>query len=114
MFYEIRDYHYRRDIFQDYKRWAEQLAVPVLRKHLDVVGFWLDSGSTPEITGSDPIESPIGSATVTWIIRWPSKQAREAGLARLVDAEDWKQVWAQHPDADGYLQMSARFMEETP
>ena len=28
--YEIRDYHYRRDIFDEYKKWAEA-AVVVLR-----------------------------------------------------------------------------------
>ena len=111
MIYEIRDYHYRRDIFEDYKRWAE-LALPVLRKHLDVLGFWLDGGIKPEITGSEPIDSPIGSANVTWIIRWESKEARDIGLPRLLEADDWKQVWAQHPDENGYLQMSARFMDE--
>ncbi len=110
MIYEIRDYHYRPDIFDDYKAWAEA-AVPVLRAHMDVQGFWIDSGDTPEITGTNPIDSPIGSANVTWIIRWDSREARDAGMGSLLDNPDWQAVWAKHPDQNGYLQMSARFME---
>ena len=110
MIYEIRDYHYRPDIFDAYRAWAEA-AVPVLRAKMDVLGFWIDSGVAPEITGSHPVDSPIGSANITWIIRWESKAARDAGLTAAIESPEWKAVWAQHPDPDGYLQMSARFME---
>ena len=34
MIYEIRDYHYRRDLFEDYKKWADE-AVPILKDKLD-------------------------------------------------------------------------------
>ncbi len=110
MIYEIRDYHYRPEIFDDYKTWAED-AVPVLRAHMDVQGFWIDTGVAPEITGTSPIDSPIGSANVTWIIRWSSREARDAGMGSLLDNPDWQAVWAKHPDPNGYLQMSARFMQ---
>ncbi len=110
MIYEIRDYHYRPELFDDYKIWAED-AVPVLRAHMDVQGFWIDSGATPEITGTSPIDTPIGSANVTWIIRWSSRKAREVGMRSLLDNPDWRAVWAKHPDPNGYLQMSARFMQ---
>ena len=46
MIYEIRDYHYRPDIFDEYKAWAEE-AVPVLKSLMDVVGFWIDTGEAP-------------------------------------------------------------------
>jgi hypothetical protein len=111
MIYEIRDYHYRPDIFDDYRRWAAD-AVPVLRKHMDVLGFWVDAGIAPEISGSRPLDSPIGSANVTWIIRWESKEVRDQAFSDLLAADDWKSVWSRHPDANGYLQMSARFMDE--
>lgn len=62
--YEIRDYHYRPDLLDDYKVWAEK-AVAVLRAQMEVQGFWIDSGDAPEITGTDPTDSPIGSANVT-------------------------------------------------
>ena len=109
MIYEIRDYHYRPDIFDAYRAWAEQ-AVPVLRSKMDVMGFWIDAGSPPEITGARPFDSPIGSANVTWIIRWDSKEARDAGFKAAIESDEWKAVWRRHPDPNGYLQMSARFM----
>ena len=112
MIFEVRDYHYRHDIFDAYKDWAKE-AVPILRRHLDVVGFWIDEGQIdPEIEGTDPINSPIGSANVTWVIRWKDKAARDAGMERLFSGEEWQALWARHPDPNGYLQSSARFMEE--
>ncbi len=110
MIYEIRDYHYRPELFDAYKAWAEE-AVPVLRSKMDVLGFWIDSGIAPEITGTDPIDSPIGSANVTWIIRWESKEARDEAFRAAIESEEWQAVWKRHPDPNGYLQMSARFME---
>ena len=41
MIFEVRDYHFRHDIFDAYKKWAED-ATKVLRKELDVVGLWID------------------------------------------------------------------------
>jgi hypothetical protein len=110
MLYEIRDYHYRPDLIDAYQKWAED-AVVVLRRKLDVVGFWVDAGiAPPEITGTRPIDSPIGSANVTWIIRWESKAARDLAMKDAFGGPDWQAVWARHPDPNGYLQLSARFM----
>jgi hypothetical protein len=108
--YEIRDYHYRPDLFDAYRKWATD-AVVVLRRRFDVVGFWIDEGlAAPEISGSRPIDSPIGSANVTWILRWESKAARDLARKDVFGGPDWQAVWARHPDPNGYLQMSARFM----
>lgn len=109
--FEIRDYHYRQDLFSEYKQWAEH-AVVVLREKLDVVGFWIDEGKlAPEIAGSKPFESPIGTANVTWILRWDSKEARDSTLKTAFSGPEWEAVMAKHPDPDGYLQLSSRFME---
>jgi hypothetical protein len=110
MLYEIRDYHYRRDLLDAYKKWAEE-AVPVLRDHLDVVGFWVDAGIAPDYEGTDPGEDPLGAANVTWIIRWESKEARDRESARVEASEAWQTVWARNPDPDGYRRISVRFME---
>ena len=110
MIYEIRDYHYRKDLFDEYKAWAEE-AVPVLKDVLDVVGFWIDSGTEPEIRGTDPVDSPIGHANVTWIIRWEDREAREENLPKALSSDAWRAVWAKHPDPGGYQQMMSRFME---
>lgn len=110
MIYEVRDYHYRPDLIGAYQKWATE-AVAVLRRHLDVVGFWVDAGDdAPEITGTSPIDSPIGSANVTWVIRWESKADREAGMKRVFAGAEWQDVWSRHPDPNGYRQISARFM----
>jgi hypothetical protein len=111
MLYEVRDYHYRPDLFEEYKAWADR-AVPVLREVLDVVGFWVDTGAEPEIRGSDPFDSPIGQANVTWIIRWADRQDREENLPKALGSDAWREVWAEHPDPGGYLQLTSRFMEE--
>ena len=111
MIFEVRDYHYRRDIFGAYKEWAME-ATQVLSHHLDVVGFWIDEGELdPEIEGTDPIDSAIGSANVTWIIRWQDKATRDARMDEVFSGEDWRTIWARHPDPNGYLQSSARFMK---
>ena len=112
MIFEVRDYHFRHDIFDAYKRWAED-ATKVLRKELDVVGFWIDEGEIePEIEGTDPINSPIGSANVTWIIRWEDKATRDARMEEVFSGKEWQTLGAHHPDPNGYLQSSARFMKQ--
>lgn len=110
--FEIRSYHYDPAKFDLYKKWAVDEAAPWLKANLDVVGFWLDSGDAPELTGSDPQVHPHGVANVTWIIRWDSKTVRDEEFAKTFGSEGWQAIWANHPDADGYLQMEARFTEE--
>ena len=110
MLYEIRDYHYRTDLFDEYKAWAEK-AVPVLKDALDIVGFWVDTGADPEIRGSNPQESAIGQANVTWIIRWESRAERDEKLPKALDSKAWRDVWSEHPDPGGYVQLMSRFME---
>ncbi len=111
MIYEIRDYHYRRDIFEAYEVWAKE-AVVVLRDKLDVVGFWVDDGKhKPEVAGSDPHDCPIGSANVTWIIRWEDMAQRNEVMKTAFTGDAWKSVYAKHPDHDGYIQLASRFMK---
>ena len=68
--------------------------------------LWL-LGAVPD---SSPAESPIGHANVVWIIRWQSRQARDADLPRAFASDEWKAVLAEHPDRGGYLQSTSRFM----
>lgn len=110
--FEIRNYHYDPAKFEAYRKWAIDDAVPYLKANLDVVGFWVDNGDAAEVTGSDPMDLKHGSANVTWIIRWDSKEARDEGHKKVFQGEGWQEVWAKHPDVDGYLQLEARFAEE--
>ena len=108
---EIRLYHYDPKKFQAYKQWALAEAVPFLKANLNIVGFWLDAGEESEISGSNPADQPLGSANVTWIIRWESMQDRKDGHVRVFQSDGWQDIWSRHPDANGYLQMEAKFAE---
>jgi hypothetical protein len=110
MIYEIRNYHYDPGKIDAYKRWAADHALPYLREHLDIVGFWLDSGIETEFAGSAPFGVP--SANVTWIIRWTSIDERTQVHARVFGGDDWQAIKEHHPDANGYIQIEAKFAEE--
>ena len=110
--FEIRNYHYEPTKFDKYQTWATKEAVPYLREHLDRVGFWMDNGEATEVMGSDPDPHKHGPANITWIIRWDSMEARNQGHATVFKSQGWKDIWANHPDANGYLQMEAKFAEE--
>ncbi|MEN8040289.1 MAG: hypothetical protein ABFR95_02195 [Actinomycetota bacterium] len=108
---EIRDYHYRRDRFDEYRAWAAK-AAPVLSDRLDIIGFWVDTGIPPRIMGSEPMDLPHGSANVTWMIQWDSMEHRETEWEALWEHTPWTDVWEQHPGFDGYLHMSVRFLQK--
>ena len=111
--FEIRCYHYLPEKFEAYKKWAIDEAVPFLKENLDVVGFWIDNGLAPEITGEDPQEHKHGVANITWIIKWKSESDRNLGMKEVLGGAAWKDIWSRHPDSKGYLQMEARFAEDT-
>ena len=108
---EIRSYHYDPAQFEAYKKWAVDEAAPFLKANLDLVGFWLDNGSAPELSGADPVPHKHGVANVTWIIQWESEEARAKQFKAVFASEGWQDIWSRHPDANGYLQTEARFAE---
>ncbi len=107
---EIRDYTIESDWIDAYKDWADRLAAPWLRANLDVIDFWLDCGIEAEVGGSAPRVSEHGQPNVCWIIRWPSKAHRDEQFSRIMSSEGWREIWAQHPNPNGYLQTNVRFM----
>lgn len=111
MFVEIRNYHYDPSKFEAYRQWALHDAVPFLKANFDVVDFWLDNGEAPELTGKDPMSLKHGSANVTWIIRWESMNQRIESHKAVFQSDGWREIWAKHPDPNGYLQLEARFAE---
>ena len=108
---EIRSYHYDPAKFAAYKKWAVEEAVPFLKANLNIIGFWMDNGTAPEVSGSSPMEMPLGSANITLIIGWDNMEDRNEGHKRVFQGDGWQAIWARHPDANGYLQMEARFAE---
>jgi len=107
--FEIRDYHYSGDM-DAYKEWWKE-GLEVLGARMDIQGLWYDSGEPARIAGAEPMESPHGSANVTWIIRWDDIEQREAVWNGLQDDAEWIACAERHPGFDGYLNMSVRFMD---
>tara|TARA_B110000908_G_C10051495_1_gene356400 strand:+ start:423 stop:770 length:348 start_codon:yes stop_codon:yes gene_type:complete len=108
---EIRDYTIERDWLEEYKDWAEKMAVPWLKKNMDVIDFWVDDEIEAELDGSDPRISPHGQPNVCWIIRWGSKEDRDRGFAAVQEHPEWQEIWSKHPNENAYLVMNARFMK---
>ena len=108
---EIRCYHYLPEKFEAYKKWAIDEAVPFLKENLDVVGFWVDNGLPPEITGEDPADHKHGVANITWIIKWKSESDRATGMKEVLGGSSGRYL-VETSRLKGYLQMEARFAEE--
>ena len=45
--FEIRNYHFEPAKFDEYKKWAETVAVPYLKGEMEVVGFWVNNEMAP-------------------------------------------------------------------
>ncbi len=107
---EIRDYTIEADWIDAYCAWADELAAPWLRDNLDVIDFWLDCGIEAEVAGSDPRVSEHGQPNVCWIIRWPSRAARDEQFDKIMGSAEWQEIWSKHPNPKAYLQTNVRFL----
>ena len=76
--YEVRNYHFDPARFEEYAEVAKGEYIRYLREHLDLVGFWIESGVPAEVRGAEQDE--LGPANVTWVIRWASKEERDEKL----------------------------------
>jgi hypothetical protein len=110
MIYEIRNYHFRPDLIEDYKTWARTKAVPHLASVIDVVGFWVSTDDPPEVVGA-PMDA-MGSANVTWIIRWRDLAQRNEEWPKAISGPAWEAVFAEVPGGGAsYLRLEAKFAE---
>jgi len=108
--YEIRNYHFEPTFADEYRIWARDLATPHLRTHFDVVGFWVNTDIPPEISGKPLGE--LGSANVTWIIRWQSKEQRDEQSQAVYSSPEWQAIYAKVPGGrDSYLRIEAKFSQ---
>ena len=108
---EIRDYTIETAWLKRCKVWAGDLPAPWLKRNLDVIDFWVDTGLEAEVSGTNPLVSGNGQANVCWIIRWRDIDHREAVFRKTMGSSEWRDIWAKHPNSKAYLQMNARFME---
>ena len=110
MIYEIRNYHFKPDRFDEYKAWARDQALPFLNKELDLVGFWTNLPDASDITGA-PMDE-LGSANITWVIRWPDKAARDATMGSVFTGDEWGKIFENVPGGmESYIRMESKFAE---
>lgn len=110
MIYEIRNYHYEPSLMKEYTAWARNDALPFLREQLDLVGFWVNGPEDAEVNGKALDE--LGSATVTWIIRWPDRATRDDRMGKIFATDDWTEIMKTNPGAQHYHRIEAKFAEE--
>lgn len=109
--FEIRNYHFDPELIGQYEAWARDIALPFIRKKVDVVGFWVDAGIEAQVSGA-PLDD-MGSANVTWIIRWNSKAERDAKIGSVFSGPEWDAIAAQIPGGrKSYLRVEAKFFRE--
>jgi hypothetical protein len=109
--FEIRNYHFDPELVGEYEAWARDIALPFIRKKVDVVGFWVDAGLDPQINGA-PLDE-MGSANVTWIIRWKSKAERDEKMGGVFSGPEWDVIAAKIPGGrKSYLRVEAKFFKE--
>ena len=108
--YEVRNYHFDPARFDEYAEVARGEYLRYLREHLDIVGFWVDSGIPAEVRGAEQDE--LGSANITWVIRWASKAERDEKLPEVLGTPEWREIFAEVPGGGAsYLRVESRFME---
>ena len=110
MVYEIRSYHFEPTRLAEYKKWAHELAVPYLEEQLDLVGFWTNRDEEPEVLG-EPHDS-LGTANVTWIIRWEDLDQRDPRMREVFVCDAWREIFAKVPGGRAsYLRRESKFAE---
>jgi hypothetical protein len=110
MIFEIRNYHFDPARFDAYKEWGEREAIPFLARELDLVGFWVSAGDEAEILGRPHDE--LGTANVTWIIRWRDRDQRNEVLPRLFASPEWEDIFSRVPGGlASYLRIESKFAD---
>lgn len=109
--YEIRSYYLQEDQVDNYREWISTYGLPHIRKHLDVVGFWIEGEHEADVSGV-PMDE-LGPANVTWIIRWPSRDARDEGMGKTFGTPEWQEIFAKFPGGrEAYVRTEVRFFDE--
>ena len=107
---EIRNYHFNPELFEAYKAWARTRAIPYLSSKMQVLGFWANTAEPSEVNGA-PLDG-LGSANITWIIRWRDMDHRNAGLSAALQSPEWAEIFSHVPGGRGsYLRTESKFAE---
>lgn len=111
MIYEIRSYHFSSELFEQYKKWIQSGAITYLKNNLDIIGFWIGTENPSEVQGT-ALDS-LGSANVTWIIRWRDMNHRNAVFPEVFSRPEWLTLFSTNPGGlKAYLRAESKFMEK--
>ncbi len=109
--YEIRSYYLQEDQVDNYREWISTHGLPHIRKHLDVVGFWIQGEHEAQISGVEMDD--LGPANVTWVIRWSSREARDEGMSKTFGTPEWQEIFAKFPGGrEAYVRTEVRYFDE--
>ena len=112
MLYEIRNYHYDPEYWEEYKKWAIEIAGPFFRSRWDIVGSWLIKDIPAQYGGSLPKNESIAPANITWIIRWKDMEHRDKAWADIAKTKEWEELFSTVPGGTkSYLRTEAKFTE---
>jgi hypothetical protein len=110
MIFEIRNYHFNPALFKPYKQWVKSKAIQYLSSKLDILGFWFNTSDEPEVLGQ-PLDD-LGSANVTWIIRWNDMEHRNSVLPVVLSSPEWESIFSKVPGGEeSYLRVECKFAE---
>ena len=110
MIFEIRNYHFDPARFDAYKQWGEREALPYLEKQLDLVGFWVSTSDPAEIIGRE--HDDLGTANVTWIIRWRDREQRNDVMSKVFATKEWEDIFSRVPGGmPSYKRIEWRFAD---
>lgn len=98
MIYELRSYDINPNRWEEYGKWAQELAFPLFFEHfkLPLVGFW--ETLPVEDTPYDSFNTTVG---VHWILAWESVEARHRRWAELDATEELQELVRKARDEDG-------------
>jgi len=113
MLYEIRNYHYDPDYFEEYKKWSREVAAPYFKSIWDVVGIWFKNDMPPIYGGSLSRDENEVPANMTWIIRWKDREHRDKAFELARASDEWQRVFSTVPGgSERYLRTETIFAEE--
>ncbi|MGE0542165.1 MAG: hypothetical protein AB7R89_18495 [Dehalococcoidia bacterium] len=110
MIYEIRDYYVEPAALERYAMWVQDHALLYIRRNLDLVGFWIRTDPSAQVTGA-PLDD-LGAANITWIVRWDDVDTRNRIMNAVFgpEASEWAEISKHHPGRQNYRRIQARFM----
>ena len=77
---------------------------------MEVVGFWINTHDAPEVNGEP--QDTLGSANVTWIIRWRDLAHRNDVMPRALSGPAWQDIFSRVPGGiASYQRIEAKFAE---